>query len=207
MPFDSAEDLARRADLDLGDMHLLAGAGALLSLSGHRRQQVWEASALARPPQLLKDAAVDEDFLELPAAMEGEEVVHDYSTIGLTLRSHPLALLRPALAQRRLMTASDLESAPSGRLVRYAGIVTIRQQPDTANGTIFISLEDETGTVQAIVWRKIRERQRREVLHSRLMAVYGTWQREGDVKNLIAGHLEDLTHLLGDLETSSRDFH
>ncbi|RRS01089.1 error-prone DNA polymerase [Aquabacterium soli] len=207
MPFDCAEDLARRADLDRGDMRLLAGADALLSLSGHRRQQVWEASALARPPQLLKDAAVDEDFLELPAAMEGEEVVHDYSTIGLTLRSHPMALLRPQLAQRKLLSARDLEDAPSGRIVRYAGIVTIRQQPDTANGTIFISLEDETGVVQAIVWRRLRERQRKEVLHARLMAVYGTWQREGDVKNLIAGHLEDLTHLLGDLETSSRDFH
>lgn len=81
------------------------------------------------------------------------------------------------------------------------------QQPDTANGTIFISLEDETGVVQAIVWRRLRERQRKEVLHARLMGIYGTWQREGDVKNLIAGHLEDLTHLLGELETSSRDFH
>jgi error-prone DNA polymerase len=207
MPFDSAEDLARRAELDQGDMRLLAGADALLTLSGHRRQQVWDASALARPPKLLKDACVDEDFLELPEAMEGEEVVHDYATIGLTLRSHPLALLRPHLTARRLLTARELENAPNGRLVRYAGIVTVRQQPDTANGTIFISLEDETGVIQAIVWKRLRERQRSEVLRARLMAIYGTWQREGDVKNLIAGHLEDLTHLLGELQTSSRDFH
>ncbi len=207
VPFDSAQDLARRADLDQGDMRLLSGADALLSLSGHRRQQVWDASALARPPKLLKDASVDEDFLELPEAMEGEEVVHDYATIGLTLRSHPLALLRPHLTARRLLTAKELESTPNGRLVRYAGIVTVRQQPDTANGTIFISLEDETGVVQAIVWKRLRERQRKEVLRARLMAVYGTWQREGDVKNLIAGHLEDLTYLLGKLETTSRDFH
>ena len=207
LPFDSAEDLARRADLDQGDMRTLSGADALQSLSGHRRQQVWEASALARPPELLRDAPVDEDFLELPSAPEGEEVVHDYATVGLTLRSHPLALLRPHLAKRKLLTARDLLDSPNGRLVRYAGIVTLRQQPDTANGTIFISLEDETGVVQAIVWRRLRERQRSEVLRARLMAIYGTWQREGEATNLIAGHLEDLTHLLGELETSSRDFH
>ncbi len=206
-PFDSAEDLARRADLDQHEMRLLAGADALMSLSGHRRQQVWEASALKRPPQLLKEAPVDEAFLELEAAPEGEEIVHDYATLGLTLRRHPLALLRRQLSQRRLASAADLERAPNGRLVRYAGIVTLRQQPETANGTIFMSLEDETGVVQVIVWRSLRERQRPEVLRSRLLAVYGTWQREGDVKNLIAGRLEDLTALLGELATASRDFH
>lgn len=206
-PFDSAEDLARRAELEQHEMRLLAGADALMSLSGHRRQQVWEASALKRPPKLLQDASVDEEFLELKPALEGEEVVHDYATVGLTLRSHPLALLRPHLAKRRLLTAEELEKLPNGRMVRYAGIVTVRQQPETANGTIFISLEDETGNVQVIVWRSLREKQRPEVLRARLMAVYGTWQREGDAKSLIAGRLVDLTPLLGELSTSSRDFH
>jgi error-prone DNA polymerase len=206
-PFDGAEDLARRADLDQHEMRLLAGADALLSLSGHRRQQVWEASALKRPPQLLRDAPVDEAFLELEAAQEGEEIVHDYATLGLTLRRHPLALLRTQLTKRRLASAADLEKVPNGRFVRYAGIVTLRQQPETANGTIFMSLEDETGVVQVIVWRSLRDRQRPQMLRSRLLAVYGTWQREGDVKNLIAGKLEDLTPLLGELTTASRDFH
>lgn len=206
-PFDSAEDLARRAELEQHEMRLLAGADALMSLSGHRRQQVWEASALKRPPKLLREAPIDEAFLELEPALEGEEVVHDYATVGLTLRSHPLALLRPHLAKRRLLTAQDLEKVPNGRVVRYAGIVTVRQQPETANGTIFISLEDETGNVQVIVWKSLREKQRPEVLRARLMAVYGTWQREGDAKSLIAGRLEDLTPLLGKLATSSRDFH
>jgi len=206
-PFDSAEDLARRADLDQNEMRLLAGADALMSLAGHRRQQVWEASALKRPPQLLKEATVDEAFLELEAAQEGEEIVHDYATLGLTLRRHPLALLRGQLRKRRLSSAEDLEKVPDGRFVRYAGIVTLRQQPETASGTIFMSLEDETGVVQVIVWRSLRERQRPELLRSRLLAVYGTWQREGDVKNLIAGRLEDLTPLLGELTTVSRDFH
>jgi len=205
-PFDSAEDLARRAELEQHEMRLLAGADALMSLSGHRRQQVWEASALKRPPKLLQDASVDEEFLELKPALEGEEVVHDYATVGLTLRSHPLALLRPHLAKRRLMTAEDLEKVPNGRMVRCAGIVTNRQQPETANGTTFMTLEDETGNVQVIVWRSLRERQRPEVIGARLLAVFGTWQREGDVKTVIAGRLVNLSGLLGDLPTKSRDF-
>ncbi|MBC7705202.1 MAG: error-prone DNA polymerase [Rhodoferax sp.] len=205
-PFDSSEDLARRAGLELHEMKLLAAADALMSLSGHRRQQVWDASALRATPILLRDAPVNEDLLELPEAPEGEEVVWDYASLGLTLRSHPLALLRPVLSKRRLMSARDLLDVPDGRMVRYCGIVTLRQQPETANGTIFISLEDETGVVQVICWKSVREVQRKELLDSRLMAVYGRWQREGDVKNLIASKLADLTPLLGRLGTVSRDF-
>lgn len=205
-PFDDAEDLARRAELEQQEMQLLAGADALIILAGHRRQQVWQASALRRPPQLMRDAAVDEDFLELAPALEGEEVVHDYQTIGLTLRSHPLALLRPALTKRRLATAAALARVPDGRMVRYAGIVTIRQQPETAKGVVFISLEDETGNVQVIVWPSLKEQQRAEVLRARLLAVYGQWQRKEGVTNLIARKLADLTPLLGRLATGSRDF-
>jgi len=95
---------------------------------------------------------------------------------------------------------------PNGRLVRHCGIVTPRQQPETANGTIFISLEDETGVVQVIVWKSLRERQRPEVLRLRLLAVYGTWQHDGDAASLIAGRLVDLTRLLGELPMTSRDF-
>ena len=204
--FDDADDLARRAGLELHEMKLLAAADALMSLSGHRRQQVWDAAALRSAPLLLRDAPVDEDVLELPPAPEGEEVVFDYASLGLTLRSHPMALLRPHLEGRRLMTSLDLEAAPNGRLVRYCGIVTLRQQPETANGTVFISLEDETGVVQVICWKSLRDAQRKELLRSRLLVVYGTWQREGDVKNLIAGRLEDLTPMLGRLATQSRDF-
>jgi error-prone DNA polymerase len=207
MAFESAEDLSRRAGLEQHEMTLLASADALMSLSGHRRQQVWDASALARPPALLRDATVDEDLLELPAPPEGEDIVFDYAATGLTVRRHPLALLRDQLKARGLMTAEELDDVPNGRLVRYCGIVTLRQQPETAGGTIFVSLEDETGVVQAICWRSLRKRQREPLLRSRLLAVYGTWQREGDVKNLIAGHLEDLTPLLGGLSTVSRDFH
>lgn len=206
-PFDDPEDLARRARLEQHEMQLLAGADALMSLSGHRRQQVWQASALRRAPELLHDAVVDEEFLELPAALEGEEVVHDYETVGLTLRSHPLLLLRPELNKRKLARAIDLDRVPGGRLVRYAGIVTVRQQPETAKGVVFISLEDETGNVQVIVWPTLKEKQRAEVLRARLLAVYGQWQLQDGVKNLVAHKLADLTPLLGGLETISRDFH
>ena len=206
-PFESTDDLARRASLAQADLTRLAAADALHSLSGHRRQQVWDAAALATPPALLRQAPVDEDPLSLPEAPEGEALVWDHASLGLSLRRHPLALLRPLLTERRLQTAAELHQAPNGRLVRFAGLVTLRQQPETASGVVFVSLEDETGVVQVIVWRRLRERFRQALLRSRLLAVRGTWQREGEVANLIAGHLEDLTPLLGRLATTSRDFH
>ncbi|WP_395346346.1 error-prone DNA polymerase [Variovorax sp. UC122_21] len=206
--FDSAQDLALRAELQVHEMKLLAAADALLSLSGHRRQQVWEAAGLRAAPELLRNAPVDEEFLELEPAPEGEEIVFDHASTGLSLRRHPLALLRERLARRGLATSQDLEAVENGEQVSYCGIVTLRQQPETAKGTIFVSLEDETGVVQVIVWKGLRELQRRELLGARLMAVHGTWQREGAVKNLIAGRIEDLTPLLGRLAASatSRDF-
>jgi len=205
--FANAQDLARRAHLDAHDMKALAAADALLSLSGHRRQQVWEAAAWRPVPALLREAPVQEAALALPEAGEGEAVVWDYASTGLSLRSHPLALLREELAKRQYMNAQQLREQPDGRFVRYCGIVTLRQQPETAHGVIFVSLEDETGVVQAIVWRSLRERQRTVLLRSRLMAIKGRWQREGEACNLIAGHLEDLTPLLDGLATHSRDFH
>ena len=205
-PFDNAEELARRALLEHHEMKLLAAAGALATLSGHRRQQVWDAAALHAPPELLQEAPVDEEFLELPAAPEGEEVVWDYASLGLTLRSHPMALLRKRLEKYKLKTSAELRRMANGRSVRTAGIVTLRQQPETANGTVFLSLEDEHGTTQVIVWRDVRDAQRQVLLGSRLLAVKGRWQRQGMVCNLIAERLADLSPLLGRLATESRDF-
>ena len=130
----------------------------------------------------------------------------DYASVGLTLRSHPMALLRPRLDRYRLKTSQDLRRIPDGRTVRTAGIVTLRQQPATANGTVFVSLEDEHGATQVIVWRSLRETQRQVLLGARLLAVKGRWQRQGDVCNLIAERLADLSPLLGHLTTESRDF-
>jgi error-prone DNA polymerase len=155
-----------------------------------------------RPPTRLPLALIE--------AGEGEAIAHDYAATGLTLRRHPLALLRAQLARWQLRTAAQLRDLPDGRLVRACGIVTVRQQPGTAKGVVFVTLEDETGTVNVIVWKALRERQRRELLHARLLAVQGTWQRDvesgGEVRHLIATRLRDLTPLLGDLMTGSRDF-
>ena len=213
-PFTSTEDLALRAQLDVKDLNALAAGDALLSLSGHRRQQVWDAAAQRGKPELLQDAPINEEALSLPVAPEGEEIVFDYASLGLTLRRHPLALLRPRLARMKLQSAAQLHDLPNGRKVRACGIVTVRQQPQTANGTIFVTLEDETGPVNVIVWKSVREAQRDALLHSRLLAVEGIWQRDvesgGDVRHLVADRLKDLTPLLGRLGKQgnrSRDFH
>lgn len=205
-PWRDVADLGQRAGLGSHELGLLAAADALASLSGHRRQQMWDAVARHAPPALLREAPIDEPAVELPAAPEGEAIVWDHRATGLSLRRHPLALLREQLRARRLATAAELAQAPDRRLVRHAGLVTLRQQPETAGGVMFVSLEDETGVVQAIVWRSLRERYRRVLMQSRLLAVYGVWQREGEVCSLIAGHLEDLTPLLGSLTVGSRDF-
>ncbi|MFZ4478369.1 MAG: error-prone DNA polymerase, partial [Rhodoferax sp.] len=210
-PFICAEDLALRAVLDQGDLKALAGADALISLSGHRRQQVWQAAALKPAPGLLRAVPVAEEVLLLPAASESEEVFYDYRALGLTLRSHPLALLRRQLSKEKLLTASQLRDLPDGRPVRACGIVVMRQQPQTAKGVTFVTLEDETGSVNVIVWKALKERQRSELIRSRLLAVYGVWQRDvesgGTVCHLIARRLRDLTPLLGGLTTQSREFH
>jgi error-prone DNA polymerase len=212
--FRDTEDLALRAQLDVQDLAALAAGDALRSLAGHRRQQVWEAAGQRRAPELLQGAPIREEALALPAAPEGEEIVFDYASLGLTLRRHPLALLRPRLARRRFLNADQLARLPDGRRASACGMVTVRQQPQTAGGTIFVTLEDETGPVNVIVWKSVREEQREPLLHARLLAVHGTWQRDdasgGRVCHLIAERLEDLTPLLGRLGRQgnrSRDFH
>jgi error-prone DNA polymerase len=213
-PFGNVEDLALRAQLDLKDLNALAAADALRSLAGHRRQQVWEASAQQKAPGMLRQAPINEQPLLLPAAHEGEEIFFDYASTGFTLRRHPVALLRNKLARMKLLSAQQLHDLPHNRKVGACGIVTVRQQPQTANGTIFVTLEDETGPVNVIVWKHVREQQRDALLHSKLMAVRGVWQRDvdsgGQVRHLIAEQLEDLTPLLGRLgrhRGGARDFH
>jgi error-prone DNA polymerase len=197
-------------------MDALAAGDALASLAGHRRQQVWEATAVryGSGSGLLRGVPFKEDALVLPAAPEGEEITFDYASLGLTLRRHPVALLRPRLHRMRLQSASEMQHLPSGCPVRGCGLVTVRQQPQTANGTVFVTIEDETGPVNVIVWKRLRERQRDILLHARLLAVYGLWQRDvdsgGEVRHLVAHQLRDLTPLLGrlgELSSQSRDFH
>ncbi|HET6803007.1 MAG TPA: OB-fold nucleic acid binding domain-containing protein, partial [Casimicrobiaceae bacterium] len=172
-----------------------------------RHGATWEVAGIERLPALLAASAFAEPSPTLPAPTEGQDIVADYRRLGLTLRRHPLALLRPQLRNRRLVTADEIRHAPHGRLVRTAGIVIGRQRPDTASGVIFVTIEDETGATNVIVWRDLSDRQRRELLGSRLLGVYGKVEREGSVVHVLAGRLVDMTPLLGTLPTRSRDFH
>jgi error-prone DNA polymerase len=205
--FDSVADLARRAALDRRDLKCLAAADALAALSGHRRTAHWQVAGLETAPVLLRDAPIHEADPDLPVPTEGESLVADYASLGLTLGRHPLALLRERLRRKRLATAAEIRAMPHGRFARAAGIVTGRQRPDTASGVVFVTLEDETGHVNVVVWRALSERQRRELLGARLMAVHGVIEREGEVVHLVARQLVDESALLGRLLTRSRDFH
>lgn len=206
-PFRDMADLKQRAGLQQRDMDALARADAFHTLTGHRREAYWQALALEAPLALDAEATErpDSRAADLVAAAEGEEIVMDYAATGLTLRRHPLALLRPRLAKH--CTAARLASLPDGVWIRASGIVTCRQRPGTAKGTVFVTLEDETGSINVIVWRDLVEAQRRELLAARLLGVYGQLQRQGIVINLVARRLFDHTDLLGKLATSSRNFH
>jgi error-prone DNA polymerase len=209
--FANVDDLARRAQLDGRDLQCLAHADALQSLAGHRRRQLWSAAGQGRPEKaLLADAPIVEAAHEQPdlfEAPEGEAIALDYQATGLTLRRHPLALLRERLARRGWKSSQQLAQLKNGASAWACGIVTMRQQPETAKGVIFVTLEDETGSVNIIVWRHVRDRQRPALLHSRLLAVAGEWQSKDGTTHLIARRLVDMTPWLGAVATSSRDFH
>lgn len=205
-PFVSAQDLARRAQLDAPAMKCLAAADALASLEGHRRHQLWQASAPLHHSPLLRAAPIDEDELQLPAASEQEDIHWDYGALGMSLRRHPMALLRERLQRHGFQTQAELREARDGSWVRACGIVTLRQQPPTAKGVVFITLEDETGNLQVICWPHLRSAQRDALLHSQFLAVQGRWQRSGEVGNLIAHQLRDVSDWYDSLRIRSRDF-
>jgi len=207
MIFDSTEDLARRATLDRGDLSALAAADALASLAGHRRKALWETLGVDSPMRLDMPAVKATELPQLVAPTDGDEIVGDYASLGLTLRRHPLALLRERLKKRHIHTAAEVQESRNGQLVNTAGLVTCRQRPATASGVIFVTLEDETGYVNLIVWNDLAERQRKELLGSRLLSVRGEVQREGRVVHVLARRLEDFSALLGRLSTTSHDFH
>jgi error-prone DNA polymerase len=206
--FINAEDLARRAQLDAHALALLAQADALRVLSGHRHQAAWAVAGIdTRATPLLKTTRTHESAVALAEPGTAHRVLADYRATGLSLVQHPLALLRQQLNAYRVQTAEVLRGYPNGRLARASGLVTHRQRPGTAKGVVFVTLEDETGHVNIIVWPQVAEAQRRPLLASRLLTVFGIWQREGEVMHLIARKLVDHTPLLQGLATRSRDFH
>jgi error-prone DNA polymerase len=205
--FASPEDLARRAQLDAHHLALLARADALAPLTGHRHQAAWAVAGIdTRPTAMLRATRTYELAAELPAPGAADSVLADYRATGLSLTQHPLALLREPLAAFQVQPAAVLREYPNGRLARASGLVTHRQRPETAKGVVFVTLEDETGAVNVIVWPSVAEAQRRPLLASTLLTVFGVWQREGEVRHLVAKRLIDHSELLQGLVSTSRNF-
>lgn len=222
-PYGSPAELKRRAGLDRATLARLAEADAFRSMAMDRRQALWAVEALPEDELPLFAAAeaggqgsnlppiesADEPWAELPPMGQGEHVIEDYTSLRLSLKAHPLALLRDHLRPRRLATARELWSIPPGRRVAIAGLVIVRQRPGSAKGVIFATLEDETGFANIIVWPKVFERYRPIVMRARLLEARGRLQREGRVMHLIAETLADLTpelHFLRDGSTDPRGF-
>lgn len=204
-PFTDIADLTRRAELSSRDIAALASADALAALSHNRRDAHWQALGLQRRSTLFADVQSDGVSARLRAPSEGEDIANDYTHLGFSLRRHPLALLRSRL--QRSCTATDLEALPDGSQVRASGLVTCRQRPGTASGVVFVTLEDETGNINVVVWSHLVERQRRELIGASLLTVLGRIEKQSGVTHLIAEKLVNDSHLLGNLDTQSRDFH
>ncbi len=206
-PFADLADLCRRADLGRAERQRLARAGALRQLSGHRHRAYWDSAGIERASPLFSGTAVREAPVSLRPPSLADDVLADYATQGLSLQRHPVALARQALRQRRMQRAVDLSHMTDGSHVHTAGLVTVRQRPQTASGVTFVTLEDETGQTNVVIWRRLAERQRRVLLESVLLGISGRLQESEGVRHLIAHRLHDLSALLPDLTSQSRDFH
>ena len=218
-PFIDVADLARRAGLDLPNsegstrasekspLAHLADAGALRAIAGHRHRARWSVAGVEAQRPLFDGIATPEDTISLPLPSIGEELLADYATTGTTLGKHPLALLRSRLAGQRCKSSRDLAALESSRFVRAAGLVIGRQRPQTASGVTFVTLEDEFGMVNVVVWHHLAQRQRRPFLEARLMQVDGELEVKDGVRHLIAKRLHDLSPWLASLDVRSRDFH
>jgi error-prone DNA polymerase len=207
-PFRDIADLSQRATLDKRALNALAAADA--NISGHRRAALWQTLGMESPMPLLPNlnaTPLGDIQPSLFPPSEGENIVADYAHLGLSLRRHPLALLRPRLRQMRLASSAEIKTARHGQLMRAVGLVTCRQRPSTSSGVTFVTLEDEDGYINVVIWRDLAERQRGVLLGARLLAVYGSVERQGGVIHLIAGRLVDHSRLLGDLQIHSHDFH
>ncbi|WP_218190188.1 error-prone DNA polymerase [Pseudomonas sp. NFACC07-1] len=206
-PFSDVADLGERAQLDARAQAQLADAGALQGLAGDRHRARWEVAGVQKQLGLFAGLPCQEEPpVALPKPTLGENLFADYTTLGTTLGPHPLALLRPELRARRCRSSRELQEVEHGRNVSVAGLVTGRQRPGTASGVTFVTLEDEFGNLNVVVWRDLAERQRKTLVGSQLLKVDGRWESVGEVRHLIAGRLSDLTELLAGIQVQSRDF-
>ena len=206
-PFDDVADLCQRAGLDRRHQGLLADAGALKRLAGHRHKARWAVSGVEAPLPLFDViAATPEASLPIPKPSVAEDMVADYGTVGMTLGTHPVSLIRDELRARRCVRSSELANLPHGRHLRFAGMVRLRQRPETASGVTFLTLEDEDGMVNAVVWQQIAEQQRRVLHGSQFIAIDARLERVDGVQHLIVKRMEDYGGLLQDIRTPSRDY-
>jgi error-prone DNA polymerase len=203
----NVQEMASRAGLNRRELACLAAAGTLEGITGDRHRASWNVAGVEPPLPLMPQPGIAEGIPLLRTPREGEDIVADYARMGLSLRRHPLALLRARLDARGVRSAASLRDLPSGTGVRTAGLVITRQRPGSAGGVTFVTLEDETGYVNLIVWRDVAERHRRALVGSRLMAVAGELQIEGQVMHVIANRVVDLSRWLGQLTTVTREFH
>ncbi|WP_207886229.1 error-prone DNA polymerase [Pseudomonas sp. 30_B] len=206
-PFADVADLCLRAHLDGRAREQLADAGALRGLAGHRHKARWAIAGVEPQLPLFAGQVTEEAPVSLPLPSRGEDLLTDYATLGTTLGPHPMTLLRGALKARRCRSSRDLLKLEADRPVRVAGLVVGRQRPGTASGVTFVTLEDEFGMINVIVWRDLAEQQRRPFLSAHLMQVDGTLEAKDGVRHVIAGRLTDLSELLEGLDVRSRDFH
>ena len=204
--FTSVQDLATRGQLNKKDMECLAAANALKALSGDRHRAYWQVAGIENNIPIFEAPYFNEADAMLPKPSEGQNIVADYATTGITLGRHPLALLRERLSKRRIRKAEELWELPNDTRVTVAGLVICRQRPGSAGNVVFVTLEDETGQTNVVIWPRLAENQAKELLKSRLLAVHGVTQQEDGVLHVIASRLEDLSSLLGTLTTQSRDF-
>ncbi len=200
MQYRSVGDLWRRADIPVAALERLAEADAFQTVGMNRRQALWAIRGLsdARLP-LFDTVPVEPDGepeVALTAMTAGRQVVEDYRSVGLSLRRHPVSFLRQDLAARRIVRCADLATIRDGKRVEVAGIILVRQRPGSAHGVLFVTIEDETGHANLILWPSVFERQRRLVLSASMIACRGKLQREGEVIHVIAEHLTDLSDLL-----------
>ncbi|WP_205948779.1 error-prone DNA polymerase [Pseudomonas viridiflava] len=204
--FSDATDLTIRAGLDNRAAESLADSGALRGLIGHRHRARWEVAGVEAQRPLFDDLPSEEHQVTLPLPTVAEDLVADYATLGTTLGPHPLALLRRKLAPKRFRSSRDLLTLENDRTLSVAGLVIGRQRPGTASGVTFVTLEDEFGMVNVVVWRDLAERQRKVLVGSQLLQVFGRLESKSGVRHLIAQRLYDLTPLLTGLDVRSRDF-
>ena len=204
-PYRSIPDTHRRTGIPVAALERLAEADTFQVFGANRRQAVWAIRGLSntRLP-LFEHADANEPATELPAMTPGREVVEDYRAVGLSLRDHPVSFLRATLDERRIVRCADLAKKRDGTRLTVAGIVLVRQRPGSAKGVLFVTIEDETGHANLIVWSSVFDRQRKTLLSATMLACRGKTQKEGEVLHVVADEIEDMSGLLRSVGDETR---